>query len=170
MADYANAVVVFKVNEKYKNALESVFKKSKKNNSKYYDWYDYFNLIDYDGKLHRSFDGDFDLLNYISNIGYNVNMFEDEYSKQYEMGISGDIVTLFMNTKWCSLQDMERNICHDLDYLADEIISVEIVGYDKKDEYYYLNIYSGEIEYIEDLDLRNHKLKLESSKKLDYEE
>lgn len=170
MADYANAVVVFKVNEKYKNALESVFKKLKKNNSKNYDWYDYFNLIDYDGKLHRSYNCDLDLFSYISNMGYNVNMFDDEYSKHYEMGINEDIVTLFMSKKWCSLQDMERNICLDLDCLAEKIISVEIVGYDKNDEYYYLNIYSGDIEDINEYDLRKHKLKLESSKKLDYEE
>lgn len=167
MADYANAVVVFKVNKTYKDALEKVLKKAKKNTSKYYDWYDYFNLIDYNGKLHRTFDGDFDLLHYISNMGYNVNMFEDEYSKSYEMGMKDDIVTLFMSAKWCSYQDMERYICHDLDCLADEIISVEIVGYDKNDEYYYLNIYSGCTEYIEDYNLKNHKLKLESSKKIE---
>ena len=97
-------------------------------------------------------------------------MFDDEYSKHYEMGINEDIVTLFMSKKWCSLQDMERNICLDLDCLAEKIISVEIVGYDKNDEYYYLNIYSGDIEDINEYDLRKHKLKLESSKKLDYEE
>lgn len=170
MADYANAVVVFKVNEKYKNAVENVFKKAVKNTSKYYEWYDYFSLIDYDGKMHRTYNSDFDLLHYRSNMGYNVNMFDEDYSKSYEMGINGDIVTLFMSLKWCSLQDMERNICLDLDCLAEKIISVEIVGYDKNDEYYYLNIYSGDIEDINEYDLRKHKLKLESSKKLDYEE
>ena len=170
MADYANAVVVFKVNEKYKNAVENVFKKAVKNTSKYYEWYDYFSLIDYDGKMHRTYNSDFDLLHYRSNMGYNVNMFDEDYSKSYEMGIKGDIVTLFMSLKWCSLQEMERSICIDLDYLADEIISAEIVGYDKDSEYYYSNIYSGYKEYIKEYDLRNHKLKLESSRKLSEDE
>lgn len=162
MADYANAVVKFKVCDKYRRALAQVLNRKVRGASKKLDWFDYFELITYDGKVTPYYDEDEEYLSYGGlSLGYYINLYED-FKEQTEQSIQGDIVTLYCNRKWASMDDMARLITCAFDTLAMQLLSCEIIAYSNEDENYHRNIYKG-ITEKDAYGFVSHNLVLESS-------
>ena len=140
MADYANALVRFKAKSKYCDAIEQVFNKRLKNYSKYYEWFDYFDMITEKGKLTKGYSSKEYYLNYKCGLGYNSNRFE-EYSIPDIQGIKDGIVSLEMCQKWSDLNYMIPIVEYNLGVLAEEVYFCEIIAYDNNLEKYYLVSY-----------------------------
>ena len=164
MADYANAVVKFKVNKTYKSALSKVLNRKVRGASKKLDWFDYFELITYDGKVTPAYDEDEEYLSFGGlSLGYYINLYED-FSLADEQSVSGNVVTLYCNRKWANIDEMARLICCAFDSIADEILSCEIIAYNNDSECYHRNLYKGTTERDDGFVM--HNLVLESSEAL----
>ena len=146
MADFANAVVKFKIRPEFKDAFEKAFKNVHDLKCDYLDFG--FDHITTTGKYMEKYDEDYDYLNFDVRVGCNFNL-EGEFSIPVEQGINGDnIATLCFSKKWSNVNTLKYIVGEFLDYVADEVVFCEIIGLDKitfssddLDEYYHLISY-----------------------------
>ena len=150
MADYANVYVKFKIKPQYKNAFETIFKRQKRNQSKYFDWFDYFSFITFDGEIKtKNPNGENEYLT-LEGMGQNINYFGEYSEGDGKNKIDGDIVWVKMCKKWACIQTMEGIIEYNLSSIADEVYFCEMIAYDKDDEKYYRVQYDCKIAIDED--------------------
>ena len=101
MADYANAYVKFKIKPQFKKAFETILKREKRNQSKYFEWFDYFSFITTNGEIKTSNPyGENDYI-YLEGMGLNINLFDDYSEPNAINKIENDIVSIKMYKK-CS--------------------------------------------------------------------
>lgn len=144
MADYANALIKLKLKPQYKNAIETILKRKKRNQSKYFEWYDYFSFITREGEIKTSNPyGENEYL-YLEGMGLNINMV-GKYSIDDTIKLEDDILTIKMYKKWSSLQFALHTFQENLEELALEVYFCEISAYDQEDEKYYLYSYDVNI-------------------------
>ena len=86
MADFANAVVKFKIRPEFKDAFEKAFKNVHDLKCDYLDFG--FDHITTTGKYMEKYDEDCDYLNFDVRVGCNFNL-EGEFSIPVEQGING---------------------------------------------------------------------------------
>ena len=132
MADWANAIVEFKVLPKYKKSFETIFKRKERGNNRL-DWYEYFDFITIDGELKRinAVDNeDTYWLKFDGNIGYNTNI-ADEFKKDMRQGICGDTVVLKFGKKWSDVARIRVALSSFLEDVAESISYCEIIAPDE---------------------------------------
>ena len=170
MADYANVYVKFKIKPQYKNAFETIFKRQKRNQSKYFEWFDYFSFITLDGEIKtKNENGEHEYLT-LEGMGLNINYFGEYSQGDGTNKIEDDIVWIKMCKKWACIQTMEGIIEYNLSNVADEVYFCEMVAYDIDDEKYYRVEYDCEIAIDEDYPEYTFATLIQKSKKLIEEE
>lgn len=145
MADFANALVKFKIKPEFKDAFKYVFERMN-NPSLDLDYLDYgFNHITTDGTYLEEYDEDYDYLPDILRVGCNYNL-EGNFSIDEDQGIKEDIVTLKFSAKWYTITRLKHDVALFLDYVAEEVVFCEMIGLEKinfssedlgEDEYYH---------------------------------
>ena len=148
MADFANALVKFKIKAEFKDAFLMAFNNILNEDLDYLDFG--FDHITTNGKYMEEYDEDCDYLSFDARIGCNFNL-EGEFSVPYEQGIDKeDIATLCFSMKWGTVERLKYIIEEFMDYVAEEIIFCEIIGLHKIDfstdseEYYHIVSYQAE--------------------------
>ena len=151
MADFANALVKFKIKPEFKEAFKLVFERM---NNEDFDYLDYgFNHITTEGQYIEEYDEDYDYLPDTLRVGCNYNL-EGEFSEERNQEIDGDIVTLGFSAKWMNVDSIKHSVAIFMDYVADEILFFEIIGIPKltfsshdcgDDECYHKITYEGKL-------------------------
>lgn len=145
MADFANAVVEFKIRPEFKDAFLKAFENVKSEDCDYFDFG--FDHITTDGKYMEEYDEDYEYLDFDARIGCNFNLGYD-FSIPFEQGIDeNDIATLCFSIKWGTVERLKYIVEEFMNYVAENIIFCEIIGLHKidfstdSDEYYHLVSY-----------------------------
>lgn len=130
MADFANALVKFKIKPDFKDAFKHVFDRMY-DESLDLDYLDYgFNHITTEGQYMEEYDEDFDYLPDTLRVGCNYNL-EGEFSIDEPQGIVDDVVTLKFSAKWGTIDRTKHDVALFLDYVAEKIIFCEMIGLSK---------------------------------------
>ena len=128
MADFANAVVKFRVKDNFKEAFQIVFNRMF-DKSLDLDYFDYgFTYITVDGVYCDNYDEDNEYLDISEvRVGCNFNL-ESDFSISFEQGIVGDEVTLCFSKKWGTVDRLKYIIEDFLNCVAEEVYFCEIIG------------------------------------------
>lgn len=148
MADFANALVKFKIRPKFKEAFLKAFKNIDDENCDYLDFG--FNHITTEGQYMNEYQEDYDYLDFDARIGCNFNL-EGDFSIPYSQGIDDDdIVTLCFSKKWATIDRLKYIVEEFMDCVAEEVVFCEMIGLAKidfssdADEYYHIISYESE--------------------------
>lgn len=149
MADFANAVVQFKIRPEFKDAFLKAFKNVEDENCDYLDFG--FDHITTDGKYMEEYDEDCDYLDFDVRVGCNFNI-AGSFSIDFSQGINEkDIATLCFSMKWATVDRLRYVVEEFMSYVAENVIFCEIIGLCRinfsssdDEEYYHLVSYREE--------------------------